>query len=33
MIKTNTVVQLLLSILALQPLTTWANYCGGKAAR
>jgi len=21
------------SILALQPLTTWANYCGGKAAR
>ena len=31
--KTNTEVQLLLSILALQPLTTWANYCGGKAAR
>ena len=21
------------SILALQPLTTWGNYCGGKAAR
>merc|ERR1711974_344111 len=21
------------SILALQPLTTWANYCGGKVAR
>jgi hypothetical protein len=21
------------SILALQPLTTWGHYCGGKAAR